>query len=240
MGYQEEMKKIFFLRAGSEINSASFNRLLTIMKAVKIAGFDVELINIRPFSNEKTADLNFTDEYNYVIDGIRSRVIKFKNEVSSNPLLAVYETVRAAKRYMYAEKGSSSVIYLYSVNALDILLTYFISRSLKMKFTTERSEFPETIRNSRSIKAKIYNQFLLPVIYKLFDGIVLMTKTLVRFYSNYLRTDCKILHVPMTVDGERFGSNIEKSNYLAYIGSLNCKKDGLDLLLESVAKRKIS
>ena len=42
------MIKVIFLTAAGNFNSAPFNRFTTIVKAVKLANFKVDIINIKP------------------------------------------------------------------------------------------------------------------------------------------------------------------------------------------------
>jgi glycosyltransferase involved in cell wall biosynthesis len=78
-----------------------------------------------------------------------------------------------------------------------------------------------------------------------YDGMALMTDTLLNYYKQIKGPLPKLLHLPMTVDFERFENSIinEVVNslqkpYVAYIGVMNNKKDGVDILIEAFAQVK--
>ena len=67
-----------------------------------------------------------------------------------------------------------------------------------------------------------------------------MTKTLIAHYSKMAKNDAKFLHLPMTVETERF-KNISntiqyKKPYVAFTGTFNNAKDGVDVLIKAFAK----
>lgn len=75
------------------------------------------------------------------------------------------------------------------------------------------------------------------------DAMALMTKTLVKHYYEYPQPGPKLLHLPMTVDLDRFDLNRTyplyedlKKPYVAFIGDMNNFKDGVDILINSFAK----
>jgi len=72
------------------------------------------------------------------------------------------------------------------------------------------------------------------------DGLVLMTKTLMTHYSAFSRHP-QLLHLPMTVDLERFHKQIAqplefKKPYIAFVGVMNDAKDGVNILIEAFYK----
>lgn len=73
-----------------------------------------------------------------------------------------------------------------------------------------------------------------------YDGIALMTKTLFNYYSS-INLDAKLLHLPMTVDFDRF-NNVEgtlagfEKPYIAFVGVMNDAKEGVSILIESFSR----
>ncbi len=84
-------------------------------------------------------------------------------------------------------------------------------------------------------------QFFDKKAFKAYDGIALMTKTLIKHYLQYPKPHPEFLHLPMTVDLERFNfaepplPNFEKP-YIAYVGVMSNAKDGVDILIEAFHK----
>lgn len=67
-----------------------------------------------------------------------------------------------------------------------------------------------------------------------------MTKTLLQYYRSLAKPEAKFLHLPMTVDLSRFenvGDTAEYSKpYIAFTGTFNNAKDGVDVLIKAFAK----
>ena len=71
--------------------------------------------------------------------------------------------------------------------------------------------------------------------YHLFDGYLIMTTFLIDYFQKKYPSKL-IIHVPMTVDLNRFLQKPKKKQKeLTYIGSLNNDKDGVNILIESFA-----
>ena len=89
-------------------------------------------------------------------------------------------------------------------------------------------------------KAQKNNQSFTETIGKI-DLFGVMTKTLIGYYSEMAKPDAKFMHLPMTVDLSRFdkvsnsGDN-NKKPYIAFTGTMNNKKDGVDVLIKAFAK----
>jgi glycosyltransferase involved in cell wall biosynthesis len=68
------------------------------------------------------------------------------------------------------------------------------------------------------------------------DGILLITQSLVDFFSSELRNGKKILLVPSTVDPSRFPklkTKILPYEYIGYFGSMKFTRDNIDLLIKA-------
>lgn len=79
------------------------------------------------------------------------------------------------------------------------------------------------------------NDFL-PIV----DGLAFITKTLLNYYITKVRPETKLLHLPMTVDLNRFDLAIDyplpnevKKPYIAFVGVKSNLKEGVDILIES-------
>lgn len=81
------------------------------------------------------------------------------------------------------------------------------------------------------------NEFKLAV--NKIDFFAIMTTTLMEHYKNMTKENAKFFHLPMTVDLKRFQSveatNLYSKPYIAYTGTFNNAKDGVDILIHSFA-----
>ena len=74
-----------------------------------------------------------------------------------------------------------------------------------------------------------------------YDGLALMTKTLYKHYNEFHKPGPKLLHLPMTVDLNRFDQAFEPvkgfvSPYIVFVGVMNDAKDGVNILIEAFSK----
>jgi glycosyltransferase involved in cell wall biosynthesis len=89
-------------------------------------------------------------------------------------------------------------------------------------------------------KAQRDNQVFMEAVGKI-DLFAVMTKTLASHYQSMANPDARFLHLPMTVDLSRF-DNIQvvegtyQKPYIAFTGTMNNQKDGVDVLIKAFAK----
>lgn len=74
-----------------------------------------------------------------------------------------------------------------------------------------------------------------------YDFIALMTNTLMEHYRQFPNGKAKLLHLPMTVDLDRFNKNVKTVSgfvqpYIAFVGVMNDAKDGVSILINAFAK----
>jgi glycosyltransferase involved in cell wall biosynthesis len=74
--------------------------------------------------------------------------------------------------------------------------------------------------------------------YYSYDGMALMTQTLMKHYQDFPKPQPKLMHLPMTVDLDRFKISPElmeefKPPYIAFVGVMNDAKDGVSNLIKA-------
>lgn len=125
-------------------------------------------------------------------------------------------------------------------NSLAYILAFFVlSRIYRIAFVQEKSEFPFVLR-STSVPGRIYAVLYTAFVYKLFDGMFVMTDTLRKYFRTRIRKGADILVVPMTVEADRFAKSTHAGRiggpYVAYCGDMSGQKDGLDILISAFAR----
>ena len=142
-------------------------------------------------------------------------------------------TISLIKRINKQEK-ITAIISDTQVN-LTHLFSYYLAKRIKAKLIVECSEHP--LRYYRKgFWRKIVGNFNLKMKLITLDGILLITQSLVDFFSSELRNGKKILLVPSTVDPSRFPklkTKILPYEYIGYFGSMKFTRDNIDLLVKA-------
>lgn len=108
-------------------------------------------------------------------------------------LLAIWE--------IFKERPNCTILY---TNDIVYMIAFaLISRSLKINIFIDKSEYPIVLRKSGGVRSSIYRHIYIKS-FELFNGIVVITRELARYYSRILKTANSIFLLPMTVDMDRF------------------------------------
>jgi glycosyltransferase involved in cell wall biosynthesis len=217
------------------VGLASANRIMSYAKGLVKNNCNVTVICLIP---TESPDLVFNSFISGHIDGVNysypsGRTIRNKYFLKRriDNTLGIFKTFFTL---LFEEKDNKTdVIIYYATSTFSALLLFVVSRIRRIIFLKEESELPHVYL----IKNHYIRNFLFKQIhYLLFDGFLLMTKRLEKYFKeeNNLSTPC--IHIPMTVDFDRF-NNIEKKGeikkYIAYCGTLNNAKDGVDILINA-------
>lgn len=216
---------------------AATNRIITYGKGFIHHGKDVEVICYRQ-TEVPGKVLNHETRGSY--QGIKFRYLSSSTIRSNNfferQIDKAISYARLAKLSLTELKRNSVIIYYYAPSTFLILLIKAIAKIRDVKMYNELSEHPEIYTKGKGLISKL---LIRHVHHKLFDGAFLMTNSLVRhFVSNKLLRD-SILHVPMTVEMDRFKdltTNADDSKQIMYTGMLDDAKDGTDVLLKAFAR----
>ena len=227
--------------------SASANRWLTLIEGLNKFEVSIQLLIIGNFqSNAEKDNYNRSSNINgieikyltnKIVEGLWQR--RFHNYIGKH-----LQNKLVSKKIKKELQGFDGIVWAENDLAIWKILNQIVKRNFKL--IAEMSEFLDINKYNKgnALQRKLgdakqiyFEQNYINTI----DGFILMTKTLMQHYEQFSLPNTKLLHLPMTVDLERF----EKSQpipegfqqpYIAFVGVMNDAKDGVNILIESFAK----
>lgn len=219
------------------IGMASTNRIISLSRGLIENNVKVKVLCIKPTEDAKDV-INKSNNgeykgilYRYVASSTIWPSGKFKQKLIQlfGLLVSSYLLV------LYKIKDDLDVLIYPGYNFKFNILYFILSRLIKVKYVYAIDEFPKTVLDRKKYSL-VYRVLFNKIHHRLFDGWVVITKTLDDFYSKYARKNAARIVIPMTVEPERFSVRHTKqlylNEYIAYCGNLGYNnKDGLcDLL----------
>ncbi len=212
---------------------AATNRVYTYAKGFKENGINAHVV---VFLNV------YTNEDEGVIDGIYF-YHPFRQKKRSNSflirrwrnLLKYFRTYYLLRRIDKEDKITA--INCWTNFFLTYLTSWVLCKLLDAKLIVECSEHPLRAYQNGLLK-KIQGRISLYIKSKLCDGILCISRYLIKFYVNRGVPEKKLLLVPSTVDPCRFSLLNKRpiaERYVGYFGSLTFKRDNVDLLIKAFA-----
>jgi glycosyltransferase involved in cell wall biosynthesis len=221
---------------------AGTNRILTYCKGFIYNGYQPEVLCIRP-----------TENYGYVLNNQKQGIfegiyfsypgkttIRVKSFLGRrfNDFVAFFLSLLYYISLL--QKRKISFIIFYGNNLFAEITFILCSRLFGKNIYKEENENPIVFfKKDTSIFKRIIKWYVINKLYKLYDGVFVMTNPLKFFFIGKHISENKILVVSQTVDLERFEPKINSyktsmpTNYIAYVGSLDQEKDGILTLIES-------
>ncbi len=228
-------------------SSAASNRLLTLIEGLSSFGIKVNLLIYGGFSSfdEKkrfgTKGVYKNIFYEYLLPILTEGYWKFRYHIYIGQFIRNRNIIKVLqKKYI---KHEDEIIWT-DVSAFSFRLAIKLkSQNSKSKLFIEMNEFLDIyIHNKGNILQK-FQGFIRQRLFErqaffAYDGIALMTKTLLNHFESFPKPLPKLMHLPMTVDLKRFEqpkTSLEKfeSPYIAYVGVMNDAKDGVSLLIKA-------
>lgn len=232
---------------------AANNRLLGLLRGLIGKSVEVEILILQGYKSEREKKDFSTSGTR---DGIQYYYISKRNNISiwqkrfSEYIYYFIEPLfvnRKIEGYLKHE-SRDSIIWLQN-NALCYRLVKPKSKIYEHKLFVEMNEYPDVHKGNNSTKyiwQRIYSDrktlyFYKNVINRL-NGFALMTEALITYFKDKLSKETKVLHLPMTVEINRFDltksyNQIKDINspYIGFVGSMNDAKDGVNILIEAFA-----
>lgn len=230
-------------------SSASANRLLTLIEGLNNLGAQVELLIYGGFqSNEEAEAWKIANKQKGIIcKYIAPRLIqgywkrRYYNYIGEK--LREGSLLKLILKELDKKEG---IVWTDSSHFGFRLAVYLKENLHKKKIFLEMSEYLDIHKYN---KGNLLQKWLADKRQKYFerkaffnyDGLALMTKTLYRHYDAFRKSCPKLMHLPMTVDLNRFNQEFEPvkgfvSPYIAFVGVMNDAKDGVNILIEAFSK----
>jgi glycosyltransferase involved in cell wall biosynthesis len=227
-------------------SSAPANRWLTLIEGLKELDVDLKVIIVGSYQSKaeqeqvekssRVKGIEFKYATTKIIGGIWQR--RYHNYIGKH--IQFIKTKHSIRKEL---SGFDGIVWAEN----DIAIWKIIATTPNKSFTllSEMSEFLDIHHynkgNALQRRAGDAKQayFENTYINKL-DGFVLMTKILLAHYGEFHKHP-PLLHLPMTVDLDRFDKKIAVPNnfeqpYIAFVGVMNDAKDGVNILIEAFVK----
>lgn len=209
---------------------AATNRIKHYCKGFIVLGHSVSVFVLKSTSFSGKGSLN---PEGVIDNNIPYRYLSGKTKKPNNIFLQIIEYFRIILNLInVCRSNKTNVIIYYSTNIFFSYILFIITKIYSIIYLKEESEF--------RIKYKKYSnkleEFFFIKHYSLFDGLLLMTRPLINYFIDKLNFEKPILHVPMTVDWERFKYSNSDNNNIIYIGTINQHKDGVLTLVKAFEK----
>lgn len=219
---------------------AATNRILSYTKGFIANNAGTKVICLKP---QERIDSSIIDKRTKgIIDGVHyeyssGTIVRGETFIKRRWLVlkGIIKAFYILKKENARKKIDALIIYSNSFGY--IMYFFIISKILQSIYIAEESEYPFVLINTTLI-GRLYAKFYTAYLYKVFDAVLVETKTLKEYYKPRIRKNARMMIVPMTVELERFTNNIyqnhDKSQYIAYCGYLSPKKkDGVPILIKA-------
>jgi glycosyltransferase involved in cell wall biosynthesis len=194
------------------------------------SGHKVFILIPRPYEKygkvPKNADPHgFVDnvEFKYsALTTVRSKYFIIKQVVD------IFSLLNAAV-ITFQKRKQTDVLLVVSNNAIQILLFKLMALVTNKVIILEKSEFPFIFEKKNQLTS-IYQKLYIRYIYKMFDGIIVISKSLEAYFMTKKKHGAKLLLVPIIVDPQVFidtQNSPKLTDEVVYAGILNQSKDGI-------------
>jgi glycosyltransferase involved in cell wall biosynthesis len=224
-------------------NNASANRQLTLIDGLIDRGFFIHSLFYGPFV-DKSEKMKFYSQGKYLSTSykyINYKLINGSLHLRLYKYLGQYFIQKKLFTEIIPECTEAHVVWLD-----NSIFSYKLARKIKkelpgVKLFLEQSEFLDIHNYNKgnflqkwegNRRQKLFEKEVLPIL----DGMALMTRTLLKHFENFPNLGPELLHLPMTVDLERF-ENVQpapaefQQPYIAFVGVMNDAKDGVSNLI---------
>lgn len=242
--------KILFIRSQNPFfeSSASANRFSGLLKGLMERGAKVTIFVTEGYNNLKEF------KQKGIPHGMKNLKVKYSCTVFNNNIwyrrfnAIILGKLIAAINKKYLRKYLRGLYdYIWLTKDVTALQAFLDNHdSITAKSMMELNEFHDihkgvgTIGNAmQQAKAEAMDDVFCNAV-KEVDYFAIMTMTLMEHYRKMAKPDARFVHLPMTVDLKRFQNVLDtvayRKPYIAFTGTFNNAKDGVDVLIKSFGK----
>jgi glycosyltransferase involved in cell wall biosynthesis len=215
---------------------AATNRIFSYSKGLVEIGHKVFVCSSKPgFNNSFNKTIGKFDGVNYqILSDARhwnyGKLRKFIFFLKAHFLFIPY--LITSKK-----KNTNTIVLVVSNKVISIVFVRIITWLLGMPLLHEKSEFPFHYMSKFWIKRVVISRLYSNTIFKLFDGMIVISTTLKSFFKYKTRKAIPIITLPLTIDTQRFINasvlNGYPKRFIGYCGYMGGNKDGISDLLKA-------
>lgn len=212
---------------------AAANRHMAYAKGLVEAG---HLVHFVLLSKQITRNSEYIEEGIEYICAFPVRYGSSYNKIKKLSLLL--RSINARKKILlrlHKEKKIDTIILLDTLARILIPLISFAKKN-HIKVIHERTEYPFVV-SGKGLMMKINLKIYLSYVLKKFDGIYVITQALKTYFDKLLGNTIPIVIINMIIDPARFKEVktgcVQNDQYIAYCGSMDDDKDGVDILIKA-------
>ena len=202
---------------------AGCNLRIFCIKPKEVPG---QVKNVQPSGNYLGIPYNYTSGTNIRSLNLATRIF-FNMKGFWNSILQL--------AFMKRNEGLDVLLLIGPLGFFKEWLYFLATRLLGAKILQERTEYPFlTQKPSGWFRLQLW--FYLHISCKLYDGMLVISQTLADYFNRYLSAKASVFVMPILVDAARFDRRPNESqsfDYIAYCGSMESNKDGIEYLLEA-------
>jgi len=237
----DKLNIIVLANGNFPIGMASTNRLVSYCKGLVELGHQVKVIVLCP--HEKEDEIIINKHPKGVYDGIEyeyaAKTTIWPKSNFKKLYVLIFGLLRSLSQIKIYSRTKHIDALLFASGTTRFFYTipyYFLSKSLKVLLIREKSEYPIYELHPQKY-SNLYKSIARKYLYKVFDGMLIMTEPLMEYFAKVTRVNTKMVLIPMTVEPSRFSLKNEKINetarYIAYCGYLWGNKDGTRYLVDA-------
>jgi len=152
-------------------------------------------------------------------------------------LLELHGLIGATRELIRGVKKQNTRAVLFVGND-GVFILYFaiICKLLDIIFLQEKSEIPFFNKPARTLLSEIYQRLYTKYIYKCFDGILVISEALKKYFHKRICKRAKLLQLPIIVDTDEFfqATTLYKKPFtIAYCGNMSESQDGVLTLIRA-------
>lgn len=242
--------KILFIRTLNPFfeNSADANRFSGLLKGLMERGAEVTIL--------VTKGYNSLYEYKRkgIPEGMNNLKVIYTCFVFNNNIwfrringIVLVKPIAAINARYFSKYMKQPYDFIWVTKDVSILRGFLDNyNKISAKSMMELNEFHDIHKGAGAIgnsmqqaKAEATDMVFCEAVSKI-DCFAIMTRTLIAHYKKMAKPGSKFTHIPMTVDLERFQNVSDRVNYkkpyIAFTGTFNNAKDGVDILIKSFGK----
>jgi len=219
--------------------TASTARVTLYARGLIEQGKDVYVLCLGPSEYPNKKILN--QQFKGVKDGIPfeyscGTTLRGRNRFQQS-LLVLMGLIIGVKRFceLQAQFGVEAAL-LYSDRFIPTVLFWVTAKLCKSVYISERSEMP-FLQLKRNWWANLFIYFYTHTVYKLYDGVIVISNYLYDYMKVRIRADTKIVKIPILVNLDSFADTKTVDDlpekYVAYCGEFNQQKDGILTLIKA-------